>query len=174
MRLGYFGIMTGHVGIWMAKDLGDYINWHPVFYCQGCERMSDRMDYQIFVNLANIGISFWQAFIFWLLGTGSSFPLSRNSGSRSYFCRIRIGCGSSGIRLTTAVFSRGLWIHKVLFSSAVMCSGRIAVAERVRISMGMFYVRMFFPVVNIKMVVSTNRIFIAPYGLRDAVILCLS
>ena len=55
IRLGYFGIMTGHVGIRVAEDLGDYINWHPVFDCQGCERMSGQVDCQIFVDQANIG-----------------------------------------------------------------------------------------------------------------------
>lgn len=47
--------MTGHVGIRVAEDLGDYINWHPVFDSQGCERMSGQVDCQIFVDQANVG-----------------------------------------------------------------------------------------------------------------------
>lgn len=47
--------MTGHVGVRVAEDLGDYINWHPVFNRQRGKRMAQAMDCQIFVDQANIG-----------------------------------------------------------------------------------------------------------------------
>lgn len=67
--------MTGHVGIRVAEDLGDYINRHPVFDCQRGERMSCKMDCQIFVDQANIGN---------LLQVGVHLLIARNGQQLSF------------------------------------------------------------------------------------------
>ena len=98
---------------------------------------------RFFGILHRSAISFRYEFIFWLLGTGINLPFVFNRGSFLYFSNNRTGYANSGTRLSTEVFSRGLWIQivlslsteKVLFSQIIdigKCqSGEAAKGEHV-------------------------------------------
>ena len=53
IRLGYFGIMTGHVGIRMSEDFCDDVDGHPVFDGQRSERMPCNMRREILRDIAD-------------------------------------------------------------------------------------------------------------------------